>query len=133
MSQVERLDQFVERRNALARRYDQAFASQGIRGLSQSPDSYSSYHLYVIRVDSRRNSVTRAQVYDSLREQGIAANLHYIPVYRQPYYRRLGFAPGAWPEAELYYAEALTLPLYPDLGDSEQDQVIEAVAAALRR
>ncbi len=71
--------------------------------------------------------MTAGSIYDELRERGIGVNLHYIPVYRQPYYARMGFEPGQFPEAEAYYAEAITLPLFPAMTDGEQDHVIAAV------
>ena len=125
-SQLQRLDELVERRSSLAARYDEAFADLPLTRPWQQPNARSSWHLYVIRVaaeDHRR-------IYDELRERGIGANLHYIPVPRQPYYRDRGFDPSNWPEAERYYSEAITLPLYPGLREDEQDLVIAAVRAA---
>jgi UDP-4-amino-4,6-dideoxy-N-acetyl-beta-L-altrosamine transaminase len=126
-SQLRRLDRLVERRRDLARRYDAAFADLPLRRPWQHPDSRSSFHLYVIRVDA----AIHAAAFERLRNAGIGVNLHYIPVPRQPYYRDLGFDPADWPEAESYYAEAITLPLYPGLSDHEQDVVIDAVTEVL--
>jgi len=127
-SQLRRIDGLVERRRHLAARYDEAFADLPLTRPWQHPDSRSSFHLYVIRVDPS----LRAPAYDGLRAAGVGVNLHYIPVPRQPYYRSLGFDPADWPEAELYYSEAITLPLYPGLSDAEHDAVISAVARVLR-
>jgi UDP-4-amino-4,6-dideoxy-N-acetyl-beta-L-altrosamine transaminase len=127
-SQLRRLDEFVERRRRLANRYDEAFAGLPLTTPWQHPDSRSSFHLYVIRVDAS----VHASAYDRLREAGIGVNLHYIPVPRQPYYRDLGFDPGDWPEAERYYSEALSLPLYADLSEEKQDIVIAAVRDVLQ-
>ena len=126
-SQLQRLDDLVARRRALAARYDQAFAGLPLTRPWQHPDTNSSWHLYVIRVDA----ALHAQAFARLRDEGIGVNLHYIPVPRQPYYRDLGFDPAQWPEAEAYYAEAITLPLYPAMTDEQQDQVIAAVKDAL--
>ena len=126
-SQLRRLDALVERRRALARRYNEAFAGLPVTPPWQHPDSRSSFHLYVIRVDAALHGAA----YDQLRNAGIGVNLHYIPVPRQPYYRSLGFDAAQWPEAEAYYAEAITLPLYPAMTDEEQDVVIAAVRDVL--
>ncbi len=127
-SQLQRLEALVERRRELARRYDEALAGLPLTTPWQHPDSRSSFHLYVIRVDPSVHDST----YAGLREAGIGVNLHYIPVSRQPYYRDLGFDPADWPEAEHYYAEAISLPLYPDLGEEKQDVVIAAVRDVLQ-
>jgi UDP-4-amino-4,6-dideoxy-N-acetyl-beta-L-altrosamine transaminase len=126
-SQLRRLDDLVARRRQLAARYDEAFAGLPLTRPWQHPDSRSSFHLYVIRIDA----ALRASAFARLRAAGIGVNLHYIPVPRQPYYRDLGFDPANWPEAERYYSEALTLPLYPGLRDEEQDVVIAAVRDVL--
>ena len=126
-SQLQRLDAIVARRRDLAARYDQAFEGLPLIRPWQQPESQSSFHLYVIRVDAADHRA----MFQKLHDVGIGVNLHYIPVPRQPYYRDLGFDPADWPEAERYYAEAMTLPLYPDLGEDEQDSVIAAVKDAL--
>ena len=132
VSQMTRIDTFVDRRRALAARYDDALAGEALTRPWQSPETESSYHLYIIRLDLRRNSIVHRRVFDDLRAQGIGVNLHYIPVYLQPYYRRLGFAPGHCPEAERYYAEAISIPVFYGLTDDEQDKVVAAVKAATR-
>ena len=126
-SQLQRLDDFLERRRALASAYDEAFAEAPLTRPVQSSGGQSSWHLYVIRVAAAR----RRALYDGLRDRGIAANLHYIPVPRQPYYRALGFDPADWPDAEAYYAEALTLPLYAAMTDEQQGEVVAAVREIL--
>ena len=130
-SQLARLDAFVARRRELAARYDAALAGLPLIMLGEGADAVSSYHLYIIRLDSRRNSVTRDEAYDALRVRAIGVNLHYIPVYRQPYYQALGFKAAEYPEAEAYYSEAITLPLYPAMSDEQQDEVIAAVKDVL--
>jgi UDP-4-amino-4,6-dideoxy-N-acetyl-beta-L-altrosamine transaminase len=126
-SQLRRLDDYVARRHALARRYDAAFAGLPLTPLAWNRDAHSALHLYVVRVAAG----VHAAVFDRLLRAGIGANLHYIPVHRQPYYEALGFRAGDFPEAERYYAEAITLPLFPRLDDAAQDRVIAAVRAAL--
>jgi UDP-4-amino-4,6-dideoxy-N-acetyl-beta-L-altrosamine transaminase len=131
LSQMKRIDAFVARRRELAARYDRALADHALVRPWQHPDSQSSWHLYIVRLDRRRNSADRRQAFDGLRERGVGVNLHYMPVYLQPFYRRLGFAPGACPEAERYYEEAISVPLYPDLTDAQQDHVVASLAEVL--
>jgi UDP-4-amino-4,6-dideoxy-N-acetyl-beta-L-altrosamine transaminase len=126
-SQMERLDEFVARRRELAARYDELLAGEPLALPWQHPDTLSSWHLYIIRLDSKRNSISHREAYDRLRSDGIGVNLHYMPVYLQPYYRRLGFTAGHCPEAELYYSEAISIPLYAGLTDDDQGRVVEAV------
>jgi UDP-4-amino-4,6-dideoxy-N-acetyl-beta-L-altrosamine transaminase len=126
-SQANRLDELVQRRRQLARRYDESFADAPLARPWQHPDAASSWHLYVIRVAAAQ----RRRMYEQLRGRGIGVNLHYMPVYRQPYYSRIGFDQAEFPESERYYSEAITVPLYPALSDDEQDQVIHAVKDVL--
>ncbi|MHC5785355.1 DegT/DnrJ/EryC1/StrS family aminotransferase, partial [Pseudomonas idahonensis] len=90
-------------------------------------DAQSAWHLYVVRLQLDGLQRSHRQVFEGLREAGIGVNLHYIPVHLQPYYQALGFAQGDFPEAEHYYAEAISLPIYPGLSDSEQDYVVQQV------
>ncbi|WP_133491634.1 UDP-4-amino-4,6-dideoxy-N-acetyl-beta-L-altrosamine transaminase [Alcanivorax sp. 24] len=131
LSQVARLDQYVTRRNELAHRYDERLAGLPLTTPWQHPDSYSGRHLYVIRLP-RCGKEKHARAFESLRERGVGVNLHYIPVHTQPYYRRFGFADGDFPEAEAYYREAISLPLFPTLTEAQQEQVCEAVAEVVR-
>jgi len=113
LSQMQRLDEFVSRRHEIAERYDADLRSLPITTPHQAPDAYPSYHLYPIRVSEAESGKTQRQVYDSLWQNGVAANLHYIPVHRQPYYERLGFKAGDFPEAEQFHREVISLPMYP--------------------
>lgn len=131
LSQMQRLDAYVARRHELARRYDQLLVSLPVATPWQHPDSYSGLHLYVIRLRSGSTGKSQREVFEALRAAGIGVNLHYIPVHRQPYYERLGFKLGHCPEAEKYYAEAISLPLYPTLTEEQQDRVIAALQTAL--
>lgn len=126
LSQMDRLDAFVERRNDLAVRYDQLLADLPLTRPAQNPDCYSSYHLYPIQVNNR------AQVFNALREAGILVNVHYIPIHTQPFWTARGFAKGDFPNSEDYYARAISIPLYAGLSDADQDTVIEALTTALR-
>ncbi|UYG06032.1 UDP-4-amino-4,6-dideoxy-N-acetyl-beta-L-altrosamine transaminase [Halomonas sp. M4R1S46] len=131
VSQLERLDDYVSRRNALAERYDVLLAEFPVTTPWQHSNSYSGRHLYVIRLTLDAISLSHCQVFEALRAYGIGVNLHYIPVHTQPYYKQLGFQPGDFPEAERYYAEAISLPLYPTMSEDQQDQVVAALKAAL--
>ncbi len=127
-SQMGRLSAFVDRRRFLARRYRTRLGELLVRMPSAGEDETSAWHLFVIRVNEQR----RRQVFDSLRAAGIGVNVHYIPVHLQPYYRQLGFSVGQYPEAEKYYREAITLPLYPAMSDDDQDIVIAALERAVQ-
>jgi perosamine synthetase len=132
-SQLERLTPWVARRREIALRYDAAFADvPGIRPLRQQPWGRSAYHLYVIRVDAAVVPGGRARLFGLLRERGLGVQVHYIPVHYQPVYaRRFGYRPGMFPQAERYYDEAISLPMFPGLTDENVATVIETVAAAV--
>ena len=127
LSQMQRLDEFVEKRHAIAREYDESLAGMPIKTPWQHPDCYSGQHLYVIRLKLNEIRKTHREVFELLRETGIGVNLHYIPVYRQPYYEGLGFKAGHCPVAEQYYTEAISLPMYPGLTEVQQDKVMAAL------
>jgi UDP-4-amino-4,6-dideoxy-N-acetyl-beta-L-altrosamine transaminase len=127
LSQLSRLDDFVARRRALAARYDRMLGDLPLTLPAPPTFVDSAWHLYVIRVAADRH----LGVFNALRESGIGVNLHYIPVHTQPHYRAMGFAPGQFPNAEAYYAEAISIPLYSGLTDGDQDRVVEAIRWAL--
>lgn len=129
-SQMQRLNFFVQRRRQIATRYDAALSSLPVITPWQDTRGSSSYHLYPINVDETRTRRTRREVYDALQQGGVRVNVHYIPVHTQPYYQRLGFKPGDFPAAERYYRNAISLPMYSALTDSDQDQVVNALAGA---
>lgn len=131
ISQMQRLDQYVTRRHQIAQRYNNLLAALPVVTPWQHPDGYSGLHLYVIRLQLKKIGRTHRQVFENLREQEIGVNLHYIPVHTQPYYQRMGFKPGDYLEAERYYAEAISLPMYPTMTEAQQDQVIAALRGAL--
>jgi len=129
VSQMRRLEEFVARRNELADRYDERLARLPLTLPYQLPEARSARHLYVIRVPG--DPCRHLRIFKSLREAGIGVNLHYIPVHLQPYYERMGFHAGDFPEAECYYTEAISLPMYSAMTDGQQDQVCDAVEKAL--
>ena len=127
LSQMQRLDEFVKRRHEIAKRYDVEFRSSPITTPHQALGTYSSYHLYPIRVSEAESGKTQRQVYDALWQNGVAANLHYIPVHRQPYYESLGFKAGDFPEAERFHREVISLPMYPTLAKDSQARVLDCL------
>jgi len=131
LSQLQRLDQYVTIRQALAARYTELLADLPISLPLQHADCYSAFHLYIIRVDLKKNTASHLEVFNLLTEKGIGVNLHYIPVHLQPFYQRMGFKLGDFPNAESYYQQAITLPLYPTLTHQQQDQVIAALTEVL--
>ena len=131
ISQMDRLDAFVTRRHELARRYDKLFAGLPVTTPWQHPDGYSGLHLYVIRLQLDKISKTHLQVFESLRQQGIGVNLHYIPVHTQPYYQKMGFHADGFPNAIAYYSDAISLPMFQGLTDEQQDHVVKILAGVL--
>jgi len=131
VSQLERLNRNIERRNALALRYDHALKDMPLQLPSVQIENQSAYHLYVVRLKRRGMLKTQRQIFDELRQRGFGVNVHYMPVHLQPYYRELGFKQGQYPEAEAHGEGAITLPLYPALTDREQDQVVIALREIL--
>ena len=133
LSQIRRLDEFVTRRHAIAKRYEELLVGLPVITPWQHPDSYSGFHLYVIRLKQAEISKTQREVFKALHAAGILVNLHYIPVYRQPYYANQGFETGYCMEAEQYYAQAISLPMYPGLTEAQQDEVIGALRQAIEK
>ncbi len=131
LSQMRRLDEFLIQRHTIAQRYNQLLSELPVTTPWQHPDSYSAYHLYVTRLQLSSKSKTQRQVYEALRAAGILANLHYIPVYRQPYYEQMGFAAGYCPEAEKYFEQAISIPMYPGLTNEQQDYVVRTLREAI--
>jgi dTDP-4-amino-4,6-dideoxygalactose transaminase len=128
LSQMQRLDEFVSRRHEIAELYEAELGSLPITTPHQATGTYSSYHLYPIRVSEIESGKTQRQVYDALWKNGVAANLHYIPAHRQPYYERLGFKAGDFPEAEQFHREVISLPMYSTLTNEQQADVIRMLA-----
>lgn len=130
-SQMTRLEAYVARRHELAHRYDQMLTDLPVVTPWQHPDGYSGLHLYVVRLKLDQISKSHLDVFNALRAKGILVNLHYIPVHTQPYYQAMGFKEGDFPEAECYYREAISLPMYPQLTDAQQEEVVTALKEAL--
>ena len=130
LSQLNRLDNYVARRHEIAKRYDAELAHLPITTPWQSPQTYSSYHLYPVRISEAKAKKSQRQLYDALWKSGVAVNLHYIPVHRQPYYENLGFKVGDFPEAEQFHREVISLPIYPALTDDQNDLVVSTLQRA---
>jgi len=131
LSQLKRLDEYVTRRHVLAQRYDRLLLALPLQTPHQPSECYSGLHLYIIRLQLDQITHSHREVFESLREQGIGVNLHYIPVHTQPYYQAMGFKLGDFPEAERYYCEAISLPMYPTMTEAQQDEVVTALRKAL--
>jgi UDP-4-amino-4,6-dideoxy-N-acetyl-beta-L-altrosamine transaminase len=131
VSQMQRLDTYVAQRNKLADRYDLLLSDLPVVTPWRHPDCYSSFHLYLIRLELEKTANTHLQVFQALRSKGIGVNVHYIPVHLQPFYQRLGFRLNDFPRAERYYNEAISLPIYPGLTEQYQNQVVVALRDAL--
>ena len=128
VSQMQRLNHYIARRHDIATRYNQELSKLPLTLPTQATYGHSAYHLYVIRLDLDAIApLTHAQVFQSLRDRGILVNLHYIPVHTQPYYQAMGFRWGDFPQAEAYYKNAISIPMYPTMSDDDQTQVIQAL------
>ncbi|MBT2294233.1 UDP-4-amino-4,6-dideoxy-N-acetyl-beta-L-altrosamine transaminase [Pseudomonas fluorescens] len=131
LSQLNKLDGFIARRRELAARYHRLLGGLPLTLPGLQPDAESAWHLYVVRLQLDGITLSHLQVFEGLRAAGIGVNLHYIPVHLQPYYRDLGFATGDFPQAERYYSEAISLPMFPSLSDEQQDYVVEQLRRLL--
>jgi UDP-4-amino-4,6-dideoxy-N-acetyl-beta-L-altrosamine transaminase len=131
LSQMRRLDEFVSSRQAIANQYDELLRDLPLETPWMHPEGYSAFHLYVIRLKLSELTKTHREVFEGLRSMGIGVNLHYMPIYLQPYYAALGFKRGYCPEAERYYSEAMSIPMYPGLMEAEQQRVVDSLRMTL--
>jgi UDP-4-amino-4,6-dideoxy-N-acetyl-beta-L-altrosamine transaminase len=131
LSQMERLDEFVSQRHVLAARYDELLKDHPVVRPWQHADGYSGLHLYVIRLLAGEKKSKHREVFERLRANGVGVNLHYIPVYRQPYYASQGFNPSDFLEAERYFAEAITLPMFAGLTELQQLEVVRWLTTSI--
>ncbi|KWV59561.1 UDP-4-amino-4,6-dideoxy-N-acetyl-beta-L-altrosamine transaminase [Rhizobium altiplani] len=132
LSQMARLDEYVAARHSLANRYDKLLEDLAIVRPWQHPDAFSAYHLFTVRISNRPGNRSRRAVFEAMREAGVGVNVHYIPVHLQPYFSAMGFRSGDFPNAECYYSEALTLPLYPTLSTQQQDTVVSSLREVVK-
>ena len=127
LSQMSRLDEFVSSRHLLANRYNELLKEDWIELPWQHPDTYSGLHLYIIRLKVNKQGITHRQLFEKLRTSGILVNLHYIPVYTHPYYEAIGYDRNEFPQAESYYSEAISIPMFATLTLSEQQFVVDTI------
>lgn len=132
LSQLQRLDQFVQRRTLLADRYDVLLKSLPVITAGRAPHCSSAWHLYVIRLELDQLEKGRRSIFEELRNAGLGVNVHYIPVHTQPFFEDRGFAKGDFPNAENYYASALTLPLFPKMTEVQQDRIVATLQEVLQ-
>lgn len=132
LSQLTRLDAFLARRRELAARYQRLLANLPVSVQAPQQDAESAWHLFVVRLEVDRILGSHREIFDGMRAAGVGVNLHYIPIHLQPYYRDQGFKPGDFPQAESYYAQALSLPMFPELTDAQQDHVIDSLRKLLQ-
>lgn len=130
LSQLSQLSQFVSKRNEIAVSYNSAFNNFPLKHLTQSKHCYSSYHLYIVRL-LNTTSEKHKSVICKLREQGVISHLHYIPIHLQPFYQKMGFCKGDFPNSEAYYEQAITIPLFASMTNAEQNHVITTVSSIL--
>tara|TARA_B110000046_G_scaffold65207_1_gene72683 strand:- start:2990 stop:5056 length:2067 start_codon:yes stop_codon:yes gene_type:complete len=126
LSQMNRLDEFIEKRKAIAKRYDKLLKDSIVETPKQHQDTNSSWHLYIIRL-KKNKSITHKQLFEKFRAAGVLVNVHYIPIYRQPYYKVLGFTNNGFEQAEKYYEEAISIPIFPGLTYEEQEKVVSLI------
>lgn len=127
LSQMKRLDEFVSARHDIADFYSELLNEEWLELHWQHPDAYSGLHLFIIRVKKNKLGITRLQLFEKLRAAGILVNLHYIPVYRHPYYEKMGFQKSEFPESEAYYSEAISIPMFASITKNELQFVVDAI------
>jgi dTDP-4-amino-4,6-dideoxygalactose transaminase len=124
---MQRLDEFVGIRHRVADTYEKMMESLPVTRPWQHSDGYSAFHLYVVRLQLNVMDSSHKQVFERMRAAGIGVNLHYIPIYRHPYYAKHGYHFNDFPEAERYYKEAISLPIYPGLTEAQQKEVVKCL------
>ena len=127
LSQMKRLDEFVKARHTIAARYNDLLQEDWLQLPWQHSDTYSGFHLYVIRVKKNKKEFTRNQLFEKLRNAGIMVNLHYIPIYKHPYYELKGYDKEQYPQAEFYYSEAISIPMFANLTKEDQQFVVNII------
>jgi len=130
LSQLKKLDRFIDRRVEIAKKYDKAFEKSIVKPL-YIYHGKSSYHLYVVQVDFSKLNISKEELFIEMRENSIGLQLHYIPINKQPYYKSLGYGDEATPMMDNYYSECFSLPMFPKLSDREQEYIIESLMEVL--
>lgn len=133
ISQLKKLDFFIKRRREIADKYNLAFQDyQYVKMPFQSYETNSSWHLYMLRLNLEMVTASRREIFEALRAENIGVHVHYIPVYWHPYYQDLGYEKGLCPNAEQWYEQALTIPLFPKMADRDVDSVVEAIKKVIQ-
>ena len=132
ISQLKRMDKFVEKRKNLKERYDLLLDNLPIILPFQSKNNQSSFHLYPVQIDTDKTNKSRKAVFDYMRKMFVGVNVHYIPIHTQPYYQSLGFNIGDFPNSEEYYKRTISMPLFHTMTNKQQDVVIKSIKAALQ-
>ena len=127
LSQLKRLNKFTKKRNQIAKNYELLLKGLPLRSQKIVNRNFSSYHLYIIRLNLEKIEKSKEAIFNSLRKKGIGVQVHYIPIHYHPFFQELNFKKGDFPNTEKYYEEALSLPIYPDLKKSEQLKVVKAL------
>lgn len=126
ISQLKKIDEFLEQRNKIAHKYNELLSGQSLTLPIVNEEDYSAFHLYIIRVKSTRDK-NQVKLFEILRANGIMVNLHYIPVYRHPFYKKMGFESKDYPASESYYSEAISLPIFPGLSDKQIELICSII------
>ena len=132
LSQLKRIDEIVKKRHEIANFYFEKLSSLLLSYSFQLNETYSSFHLFVIRLKLDKIKASKKEIFSHLRKNNILVNIHYIPVYFHPFYKSLGFKRGYCPSAEKYYKEAISLPIFPNLTKKDQSRVIRVLKNILR-
>ena len=131
ISQLRRIDSFIEKRHQIAKKYDEAFEDLPLQAQFRDKSNFSALHLYIICLNIETLKKSHLNIFEELRNKGIGVNIHYIPVHTQPYYESLGFNYGDFPESEKYYNRAISLPIFPDLNDKQLQEVISTIKSTI--
>ncbi|MFT6632370.1 MAG: UDP-4-amino-4,6-dideoxy-N-acetyl-beta-L-altrosamine transaminase [Bacteriovoracaceae bacterium] len=126
-SQMNRLDEFIISRNEVVKMYNKQLSNLPVTLPYQESFNDSSWHLYIIRLNSGKTKFNHLETFNKLREANIGVNLHYMPIYLQPYYQKLGFKPGYLPKAEKYYSEAISIPVYSTITKEQVQRVCDVL------
>jgi len=128
ISQLKKLHKFIKRRREIVQIYNEAFKNvEEITTPCEKPNVKSAYHLYVLQIDFKKIPKTRTQLFDYMRKNNILLQVHYIPVYLQPFYQELGYKKGICPNAEDFYQREISLPLYPSMRNTDVKYVVNII------
>ena len=127
ISQLKKINQFVKKRNEIAKYYDELFKNVDVITPKVLKHNYSSFHLYIIRIPNKGNKFSRNEIFKKLKDNGVGVNIHYIPIYRQPFYKKFNFDYNEFINSEKYYSEAISIPIYPGLKNEEQRFVFNTI------